>query len=113
MTQQNQQILDTIEKLTNSIQNKLKNVDIEMSSVKDEIIKRNPTNKEVLQKRITLSNPFTETPENYWNKKQTDSNYKLSDEDQQKEYELKASDIDSASPFETYKSFGINDDEWN
>lgn len=110
---QTQAMFDTINKITNGLQDKLKTVDVEMSTIKDEIIKRNPTSKEVLQKRITLSDPFTQTPDDYWNKKQKNSNYNLSDDDQQTEYELKTSDIDTGNPYEIYKSFGINDDEWN
>lgn len=112
MTKQTENFLNKIEKLTNDLQSKIQNVDGEVNKIKGEIIKRLPTNKEVLQKRITISDPFNQTPESYWNKKQQEGGYELSDDDQQNEYEIKASDID-VNPTEIYKSLGISDNEWN
>jgi len=111
MTSQTQQMMDMLSKLTDKVEGIINNTDSEMNKIKAEIIKRNPTPIEVLQKRITVSDPFTQTPEDYWNKKQAEGHYKLED-DQDKELELKGSDI-GGSASEIYKSFGLTDDELN
>lgn len=114
MTKQTQGFLDKIDQLTNTIETKIGNINNDISKVKSEIEKRIPTKKEILQKRITLSNPFIQTPENYWNKKENSDSYELSDDDQltKKEYEITSSDLNN-SPVDVYKSLGINDNEWN
>jgi hypothetical protein len=87
---------------------------MEIKSVKQEIEKRNPTPKEILQKRQTLGNPFAETPEEYWAKKESEGQYALSDDNvnKEKEYQIKASDLDT-NPMDIYRSFGLTDDDLN
>lgn len=109
MFHQEQNMLKVLDNLANKIQGIVSKNDSEMAKIKDEIIKRNPTPVEVLQKRITVSDPFTQTPSDYWNKKEQEGNYKLSDDE---DLELKASDI-QGSPSDIYKSFGVDDDDWN
>jgi hypothetical protein len=104
-------IMDMLSKLTSKLEDIVSKSDAEMAKIKAEIIKRNPTPVEVLQKRITVSDPFSQTPVDYWKKKEAEGHYKLSDENED-ELELKGSDIDSNAS-EIYKSFGLTDDEMN
>jgi hypothetical protein len=104
-------MMDMLSKLTSKLEDIVSKSDAEMAKIKAEIIKRNPTPVEVLQKRITVSDPFSQTPVDYWKKKEAEGHYKLSDENED-ELELKGSDIDSNAS-EIYKSFGLTDDEMN
>lgn len=117
MAAQNQQMMDLLTQLADKVGGIVKNSEVEMAKLKDEIIKRNPTPVETLQKRITVSDPFTVTPSDYWNKKQSEGHYRLSDDDQlnnkEKEYTINNSDINNSNPQEVYRSFGLNDDEMN
>lgn len=110
MTHQTNQMMDILNKLSDKVQGIILNTDVEMAKIKDEIIKRNPTPVEVLQKRIVVSDPFNQTPADYWDKKQAEGHYKLEDEDET--FELKSSDIDSNAS-DIYKSFGLTNDEMN
>lgn len=116
LTAQNSQVLDLLSNVTNKIEQlmaKTEMSDMEVKSIKQEIEKRNPTPKEVLQKRITVGDPFSETPEDYWNKKETEGNYKLSDtETTERTYEIKPNDLNDNN-LNIYKSFGLNDNELN
>lgn len=104
-------MVDMLDNLSKKIEDIINKTDSEMSKIKDEIVKRNPTPVEVLQKRITVSDPFSQTPEDYWKKKEAEGHYKLSD-DEEEMHVLKGSDIDDNAR-EIYKSFGLNDDEMN
>lgn len=118
VTSQTQQMMDMLTKLTDKVQGIIQKTDVEMANLKDEMIKRNPTPVQVLNKRLTVSDPFTQTPEDYWKKKESEGEYKLSDDDDQlkaqndQEFVLKASDIDD-NKSDIYKSFGLTDDEMN
>ena len=112
ITDETASIMDMLASLTDKLENVIKKTDQEMKTVRDEIIKRNPTPVEVLQKRITVSDPFSETPADYWKKKEAEGHYKLSDNEDDEYYKLKASDID-VNNREIYRSFGITDDEMN
>ena len=72
MAAQNQQMMELLTQLADKVGGIVKNSEVEMAKLKDEIIKRNPTPVETLQKRITVSDPFTVTPSDYWNKKQAE-----------------------------------------
>ena len=115
MAAQNQQMMDLLTQLADKVSGVVKNSEMEMSKLKDEIIKRNPTPVETLQKRITVSDPFTVTPAEYWKKKELEGHYRLSDDDNvnNKEYIINNSDISNSNPQEVYRSFGIDDDEMN
>jgi hypothetical protein len=114
MAAQNDKMIEILAKLTDKVQGIVKNTDSEMNKIKDEIIERNPTPVETLQKRITVSDPFSQTPEDYWNKKESEGHYRLSDDDNDnKEYVIKPSDIESDNVQDVYKSFGVDDDEMN
>lgn len=118
VTSQTQQMMDMLTKLTDKVQGIIQKTDVEMANLKDEMIKRNPTPVQVLNKRLTVSDPFTQTPEDYWKKKEAEGEYKLSDDDDQlkaqndQEFVIKASDIDD-NKSDIYKSFGLTDDEMN
>lgn len=114
MADQTKQMMNILNQLVDKVQGINQSTDSEINKIKDEIVKRNPTPVETLQKRITVSDPFTQTPEDYWNKKQSEGHYRLSDdEDENKEYVIKPSDIDDGNIQDIYKSFGLNDDEMN
>ena len=107
------EMMGLLSTLTNKLDRIIQKTNDDMVKIKDEIVKRNPTPVEVLQKRITVSDPFTQTPADYWKQKESEGHYKLSDNDiEEQEYELKGSDINSSNS-EVYKSFGLNDDEMN
>ena len=108
---QTKTMFDLLNNLSNKVEKTILNTDSEIQNLKQEFIKRNPTPVEVLQKRITVSDPFNETPKNYWDKKESEGQYKLSD-DNDENLEIRASDIDSNAS-EIYKSFGLDDDELN
>ena len=115
MANQTTQMMDLLANITSKVDqiiSKTANSENEMGNIKHEIEKRNPTSKEILQKRVTMGNPFNQSPEDYWKKKEAEGHYKLEDEDE-KEYELRNSDIDDGSPMDVYRSFGLKDDEIN
>jgi hypothetical protein len=113
ITNQTNQMMGMLTQLTDKIDSIKQQTSTEINTIKDEIVKRNPTPVEVLQKRITVSDPFSETPEQYWDKKQSEGHYKLSDEDEDKgQYDIKSSDIDT-NYSDIYKSFGLSDNELN
>lgn len=111
MSSETNSMLDLLNNLSNKIEGIISKTNDDIKNIKDEIVKRNPTPVEVLQKRITVSNPFSETPEDYWNKKEGEGRYKLSDNEEET-YEITNSDLDS-NPIDIYKSFGLKDDEVN
>ena len=114
LTMQNDKMLELLSSIIDKVEQNSVKIDSEIDNVKAEIEKRNPTPVELLQKRSTLGNPFTETPEEYWEKKEAEGGYKLTDgeEDSKKEYELRASDLQD-NPTNVFKSFGLKDDEIN
>lgn len=106
-------VYDVLSNLTDKLEQMVNNSNDKINKLEDEIIKRNPTPVEKLQKQVVLSNPFNETPEGYWEKKEKEGNYKLVDDDnQEKEYTITPRDLD-VSNREVYKTFGIEDDEFN
>ena len=116
MAAQNQQMMDVLSQLADKVGGIVKNSEVEMAKLKDEIIKRNPTPVETLQKRITVSDPFTVTPADYWKNKEAEGHYRLSDDDNadnKEEYVINNSDINNGNAQEIYKSFGLDDDEMN
>lgn len=113
LSNETNQILNTLMSLTDKIESNIKKTASEIEDIKREVVKRNPTPVEVLQKRITVSDPFNQTPADYWKKKESEGRYKLSDDDtNEDEYTIKGSDI-GGSASEIYKSFGLTDDEMN
>lgn len=112
MSTQTTEMMNLLASLTDKVENIIQTTNSEMTKIKDEIVKRNPIKQEILQKRVVVSDPFNETPEKYWEKKQAQGQYRLEDDDKQDEYEIKASTLDS-NPRDVYKSFGLSDDEIN
>jgi len=112
MSTQTSEMMKLLASLTDKVENIIQTTNSEMTKIKDEIVKRNPIKQEILQKRVVVSDPFKETPESYWQKKQAQGQYRLEDDDKQDEYEIKASTLDS-NPRDVYKSFGLSDDEIN
>lgn len=115
MADQTEQMMTILSQLADKVQGIVQKTDSEMAQIKDEIIKRNPTPVETLQKRITVSDPFTQTPADYWKKKESEGHYRLSDDDNEnkEQYEIKTSDINGGNPQDIYRSFGMDDDEMN
>ncbi len=113
LSQQTETLLNTLIQLSNKIDNMSQKSDTENQMIRKEIERRNPTPVEKLQKRIVVSDPFNETPEEYWKKKEADGSYKLVDDDNEEEvFTITPSDLgDNAN--EIYKSLGFTDDEFN
>lgn len=87
--------------------------DQKIEDLKQEFAKRNPTAEETLNLRSLASYPFSERPDKYWEKQQKEHpNYKvISDNDvptadEQKEFEIRGSDIDNFNEREIMKSLG-------
>ena len=87
--------------------------DQKIEDLKQEFAKRNPTAEETLNLRSLASYPFSERPDKYWEKQQNEHpNYKvISDNDvptadEQKEFEIRGSDIDNFNEREIMKSLG-------
>jgi len=112
LTDQTAQMMQLLASITDKVEGISTKIENDNESIKQEIASRNPTPKEVLQKRQTLADPFNQTPEDFWKQKEAEGQYELSDGDQEKEYEIKSSDLDD-NAMNVYKSFGINDDEVN
>lgn len=111
LANQSSEIMNLLTTISDKFEDSIQKTNSEIQSVKAEVEKRNPTPKEVMQKRNTLGNPFTETPEDYWAKKEAEGTYELSDNIKpEKEYELRASDLQD-SPANVYKSFGLSPEE--
>jgi len=81
------------EEMLNSNNEKIENL-------KSEFEKRNPTQVEKLSMQTAHSYPFSETPEEYWKKKEATSNYSTEDDENgvgQEQYTITKHDIDSAN----------------
>lgn len=89
--------------------------DQKIEDLKNEFAKRNPTAEETLNLRSLASYPYSEHPDKYWKKQQEEHpNYKVisdndvSTADEQKEFEIRKSDIDNFNEREIMKSLGEN-----
>jgi len=111
LTDQTAQMMELLASITDKVDGISTKIENDNESIRQEIEKRNPTPKEVLQKRQTLADPFNQTPEDFWKQKEAEGQYELSD-GEEKEYEIKPSDLDD-NAMNVYKSFGINDNEVN
>lgn len=105
----NEKTMELLDKLINKIDQIGTKIETDSQNLKKEIELRNPTPTEKLQKRQTLGNPFNQTPEEYWNQKESEGGYELVDD---KKYEIKANDLET-NPVNVYKSFGLDDNEMN
>ena len=113
LSQQTETLLNTLIQLSDKIEAMSKKSDTEIQLMRKEIEKRNPTPVEKLQRRVVVSDPFNETPADYWKKKESEGGYKLVDDDNEEDvYTITPSDL-SGSANEIYKSLGFTDDEFN
>ena len=110
------QLDDRIESLLTAVE-KMKGIidhnNNEITNLKAELQKRVPTQTERLNLRGLDSYPFNVNPQDYWKEKNKDGNYEAIFDNQQptqKEYVIKASDVDDYTPSEIEKSF---DDDLN
>lgn len=117
LTNQTTQAITNMADLTAKLEAMINSTSAELNTIKDEVVKRNPTNQEILQKRVVVSDPFNQTPADYWAKKESEGQYKLEDDDNQnppsQEFVLTNKDVNNANPLDIYKSFGLGDDEIN
>ena len=111
LTDQTSQVMDLLSVITSKVDAITSKIEADNESIRQEIEKRNPTPKEILQKRQTLGDPFNQTPEDFWKQKEAEGQYELSD-DEKTDLQIKASDLDD-SPMNVYKSFGLKDGEVN
>ena len=113
LSQQSETLLNTLMQLSDKIENMAQKSDAESQLLRKEIEKRNPTPVEKLQRRVVVSDPFNETPADYWKKKEAEGDYKLVDDDNEEEvFTITPSDL-GGSANEIYKSLGFTDDEFN
>lgn len=83
-------------KAIGSFEELLRSNDEKIENLKAEIERRNPTQIEKLGNRKNLSYPFNVTPEEYWDNKESTSNYSTEDDDNGKEqgqYVITANDV--------------------
>lgn len=87
--------------------------DQKIEDLKQEFAKRNPTPEETLNLRSLASYPFSERPDEYWKKQQEEhpnynviSDNDVSTADEQKEFEIRNSDIDNFNERDIMKSLG-------
>ena len=85
LSQQSETLLNTLIQLSDKIENMAQKSDAESQLLRKEIEKRNPTPVEKLQRRVVVSDPFNETPADYWKKKEAEGDYKLVDDDNEEE----------------------------
>ena len=104
-------VLKVISKFNDAIEANDKKIE----DLKKEFEKRNPTAEETMNLRSLASYPFSEKPEVYWRKQQEEHpNYRImSDNDiptseEQKEFEIRKSDIDNFNERDIMKSLGEN-----
>jgi len=100
LTDQTAQMMELLATITDKVDGITTKINDDNESIRQEIAKRNPTPKEVLQKRQTLADPFNQTPEDFWKQKEAEGEYELKDDGDD-------------NPMNVYKSFGIKDDEVN
>ena len=109
---------DKIESLLSAIssmESMITSQNAEIEAFKNEFEKRNPTQTEKLNLRSLSSSPFNKQPEDYWRKKNMESNYEIySDNDEptnsDRELEITNSDVDNFDEREVADSFSIDDD---
>lgn len=87
--------------------------DQKIEDLKKEFAKRNPTPEETLNLRSLASYPFSERPNEYWKKQQQEhpnynviSDNNVSTADEQKNFEIRNSDIDNFNERDIMKSLG-------
>lgn len=102
-------VLKVISKFTDAIEAN----DQKIEDLKKEFAKRNPTQEETMNLRSLASTPFSEKPEDYWEKQQkVHPNYNImadndvSTSDEQKEFEIRKGDIDNFNERDIMKSLG-------
>lgn len=104
-------VLDVISKFEDAIAAN----DQKIEDLKYEFAKRNPTAEETLNLRSLASYPFSERPDEYWKKQQEEhpnynviSDNDVSTSDEQKEFEIRKSDVDNFNERDILKSLGEN-----
>ncbi len=82
----------------------------QIQSIKQELERRVPTNKEKLDLRVIDSGAYTEKPQDYFSSDKVKDRYDINyqDENPQEEYTLTQSDINNINPMSISKSFNVN-----
>lgn len=91
-----ERLIDKLDSLNKQIDDNNANIE----SFKAEMEKRNPTDTEKMTLRSLQSGPFNETPKEYWEKKEKNSNYSPADDKDgvnEPKYQIKQSDIDNVN----------------
>lgn len=107
--------LDNVMKMISKFSDAIDANDQKIEDLKQEFAKRNPTAEETLNLRSLSSYPYSERPDDYWKKQQEEHpNYKVisdndvSTSDEQKEFEIRKSDVDNFNERDIMKSLGEN-----
>jgi hypothetical protein len=99
-------------KYLSSFEDILKANSAKIDDLNKELEKRNPTQQEKLSMRAAVSGPFTETPEEYWDKKEATSNYSLDDDENGRgmgQYAITNADLNTKDWRTISKSMDAND----
>ncbi|MCD8207233.1 MAG: hypothetical protein LUD72_04765 [Bacteroidales bacterium] len=102
-------LLNVVDKFTVALQAN----DQKITELADEFKKRNPTETEKLNIRSQAAAPYTESPKDYWDQKSaTDPRYQVMfnngvpTSEEQREFEIRQSDVDNYNERDISKSFG-------
>ena len=97
----NDKVTQTLERLAQSAEESKSG----LQSVKDDLAQRVPTEVEKLKGRTSYSEPFGNTVEDYWKGRSTGDKYDIYPNDEEQEYVLRKSDLESINPQTVYSSF--------
>ena len=91
----------------------MRNQDEEISNLRQEFEKRNPTQLEKLSMQTAKSYPFNVTPEEYWKEKEATSNYRTEDDNNgvgQEQYTITKADLAGSSDWKSIADSFKDDD---
>lgn len=111
LSQFNSKFSDAI-KAIDSLKDMIAKNDEKIDHLNAEIKRRNPTPIEKMSNRASNAYPFSETPTEYWDKKEKTSNYSTEDDNNGKEderYTITVGDVNNATDWKTI-SDSISDD---
>jgi predicted house-cleaning noncanonical NTP pyrophosphatase (MazG superfamily) len=89
--------LATLMKVVNKFEKALENNDKKILDLKNDLVKRCPTEEETMNVRLNAGgNPFAQKPEEFWDKfKDINNHYNITKNNDAPQYQIKKSDIDN------------------
>ena len=104
--------IEAIQNIETLIKNNNNKINSKIAEIESEMKRRNPTPMEKLSNRAANSYPFNISPEQYWNDKEKNSNYRVDDDNNgvgQEQYVITGADINGVSDWKNI-SDSLNDD---